>query len=108
MLMHTVAASFFKISREIGNQERRGYVHCTWQIVSDGLIPILANFGSQSFSRKFRNFEIRNEERCGYVHCTWQIVSDRLIPLLPIFGSQSFPRKFRNFSFTGNSPVVVE
>ncbi|KRZ00443.1 hypothetical protein T11_7439 [Trichinella zimbabwensis] len=56
MLMHTVAASFFKISREIGNQERRGYVHCTWKIVSDGLIPILANFGSQSFSRKSRNF----------------------------------------------------
>ncbi|KRY95529.1 hypothetical protein T11_11910, partial [Trichinella zimbabwensis] len=47
MLMHTVAASFFKISREIGNQERSGYVHCTCQIVSDRLIPILANFGSQ-------------------------------------------------------------
>ncbi|KRZ02588.1 hypothetical protein T11_7025 [Trichinella zimbabwensis] len=43
-------------SEEIRNQERRGYVHCTWQIVSDRLIPILANFGSQSFSRKFRNF----------------------------------------------------
>ncbi|KRZ65533.1 hypothetical protein T10_9307 [Trichinella papuae] len=51
MLMHTVAASFVKISREIRNEERCGYVHCTCQIVSDRLIPIFANFGSQSLSR---------------------------------------------------------
>ncbi|KRZ14024.1 hypothetical protein T11_17393 [Trichinella zimbabwensis] len=56
MLMHTVAASFFKISREIRNEERCGYVHCTCQIVPNPLMPIIPIFGSQSFSRKFRNF----------------------------------------------------
>ncbi|KRY97242.1 hypothetical protein T11_6934 [Trichinella zimbabwensis] len=56
MLIHVEAVSFFKISREIRNQERRGYVHCTWQIVSDRLTPILSSFSSQSFPRKFRNF----------------------------------------------------
>ncbi|KRZ13420.1 hypothetical protein T11_10614 [Trichinella zimbabwensis] len=55
MLMHTVAASFFKISREIRNEERCGYVHCTCQIVSSRMKPIMPNFGSQSFSRKFEN-----------------------------------------------------
>ncbi|KRY62375.1 hypothetical protein T11_10132, partial [Trichinella zimbabwensis] len=40
MLMHTVAPSFFKISREIRNQERPGYSHCTSQIVPNRLISI--------------------------------------------------------------------
>ncbi|KRY82326.1 hypothetical protein T11_16923, partial [Trichinella zimbabwensis] len=48
--------SFLKISREIRNEGRCGYVHCTCQIVSDRSIPILPNFSLQSFSRKFRNF----------------------------------------------------
>ncbi|KRZ00878.1 hypothetical protein T11_15842 [Trichinella zimbabwensis] len=56
MLIHWKLPSFLKISREIRNEGRCEYVHRTWQIVSDRLIPILANFGSQSFPRKFRNF----------------------------------------------------
>ncbi|KRY99522.1 hypothetical protein T11_5407, partial [Trichinella zimbabwensis] len=56
VLIHWKLPCFFKISREISNEERCGYVHCTCQIVSDRLIPISAYFGSQSFPRKFRNF----------------------------------------------------
>ncbi|KRZ64417.1 hypothetical protein T10_6721, partial [Trichinella papuae] len=56
MLIHWKLPSFLKISREIRNDGRCGYLHCTWQIVSDRLIPIMSNFASQSFPRKFRNF----------------------------------------------------
>ncbi|KRZ12635.1 hypothetical protein T11_1450 [Trichinella zimbabwensis] len=80
MLMHTVADSFLKISREIRNQERRGYSHSTSQIVPNRLISIMFIFGEKSFSRKFRNF-----------------VSYR--PACFVKNGEK--------SFTGNSPVVV-
>ncbi|KRY96814.1 hypothetical protein T11_5555 [Trichinella zimbabwensis] len=54
--MHTVAASFFKISREIRIQERCGHVHCISHIVPNRLISILSTFEEKGFPRKFRNF----------------------------------------------------
>ncbi|KRY64515.1 hypothetical protein T11_5142, partial [Trichinella zimbabwensis] len=56
VLIHWNLLCFLQISREIRNEERCGYVHCACHFVLNRLIPVLPNFGSQSFSRKFRNF----------------------------------------------------
>ncbi|KRY94834.1 hypothetical protein T11_9964 [Trichinella zimbabwensis] len=104
MLIHWKLPSFLKISREIRNEGRCGYVHCTCQIVSDRSIPIVPNFSLQSFSRKFRNFVSyrlacfgKNGEKVFFKIwtffdcCTFKLINDSVLE-----------------SLTPNCPVVVE
>ncbi|KRZ70560.1 hypothetical protein T10_347 [Trichinella papuae] len=52
MIIHWKLPCFLKVSPELHNEERCGYVHCTCQMVSDRLMPVLPIFGSQKFHRK--------------------------------------------------------
>ncbi|KRZ75887.1 hypothetical protein T10_3813 [Trichinella papuae] len=109
MLMHTEAVSFFKISREIRNEERCGYVHCTCQIVSDRLMPILANFGSQRFLRKFRNFSFTGNSPVVVEIIAYKVGFACVNTLeAALFFTNISGNKQLGASFTGNSPVVVE
>ncbi|KRY85754.1 hypothetical protein T4D_11641 [Trichinella pseudospiralis] len=50
--------AFFRISREIINQQRREYPHPhrTYLIITDRSIPITSTIREKDFSRKIRNF----------------------------------------------------
>ncbi|KRZ36054.1 hypothetical protein T4C_7963 [Trichinella pseudospiralis] len=56
MLIHYEYASFFKISREVCNQEKSEYFHCISETVPNRLISIMSIIVKKAFSRKFQNF----------------------------------------------------
>ncbi|KRX20516.1 hypothetical protein T07_10990 [Trichinella nelsoni] len=49
-------STFFRLSRELGDRETRGYVFCTPLLVTDRLMIIKSIFGGKVFSRKLQNF----------------------------------------------------
>ncbi|KRY96628.1 hypothetical protein T4C_1598, partial [Trichinella pseudospiralis] len=66
MLIHCKVVSYLKISRDVFNQGGRKYAHCTWQIVTNRLIPIMSTLVKITFSRKLRIFrELARFEKNG-------------------------------------------